>query len=86
MAETPKASLAELLKHFDEETATRLARLANAGTITTGHVQEFIRLMAALPAYRDPEALDSLLEDAEDMAEDAFRAWVDQLLKEARKG
>ena len=86
MASQPQPSVNELLKHFDKETAARLAQLVNSGSLSADHLKEIVRLTSALPDYRDSEELDSLLEDAEDMDADAFRAWVDQILKEAKDG
>jgi len=82
MAEAPSPSVNELLKHFDQETAARLARAMNEGMLDAEHLKELIRLTAANPKYRDPEELESLLEDAQEMDAEAFRTWVDQLLKE----
>jgi hypothetical protein len=76
----------ELLKHFDGETAKMLAGRLKDGLITDKHIQEIVRLTAALPDYRDAEEIESLLEDAEDMDGEAFKAWVDQIIKEAREG
>jgi hypothetical protein len=86
MASQPQTSVNELLKHFDKETATRLAQLVNGGSISADHLKEIVRLTSALPDYRDSEELDSLLEDAQDMDIDAFRAWVEQILKESKEG
>jgi hypothetical protein len=84
MASQPQPPVNELLKHFDKEIAARLAQLVNSGSLSAEHLKEIVRLTSALPDYRDSEELDSLLEDAEDMDADAFRAWVDQILKEAK--
>lgn len=86
MASQAQPSESELLKHFDPETAKALAQRLKDGEIEDVHIREIIRLTAALPDYREPEELESLLEDAEDMDGDAFRAWVDQIIKEAREG
>lgn len=86
MASQPQSSGSELLKHFDAETARTLAQRMKDGLIQEAHIREIIRLTAALPDYRDPDELDSLLEDAEDMDGEAFRAWVDQIIKESREG
>lgn len=86
MASQPQPSENDLLKHFDAEAAKSLAQHLKDGLIEDVHIQEIIRLTAVLPNYRDPEELDSLLEDAEDMDGDAFKAWVDQIIKEAREG
>ena len=76
----------DLLKHFDAETAKTLDQHLKEGLIEDVHIQEIIRLTAELPNYREAEELESLLEDAEDMDGDAFKAWVDQIIKEAREG
>jgi hypothetical protein len=86
MASQPQPSGSELLKHFDGEIAKLLGQRLKDGTITPEHIREIIRLTAALPDYRETEELESLLEDAEDMDGDAFKAWVDQIIKEAREG
>jgi hypothetical protein len=86
MGDAATPSPQDLLKHFDDETRDRLARALNSRAITVEHLQELVRLTAASPRYRDEEELESLLEDAEDMAPDAFRAWVDQLLKDEKDG
>ena len=75
----------ELLKHFDADAAARIAALLNKGAITADHVKEIIRLTSASPEYRDPDDFESLLEDAEEMDASAFRAWVDQLLKDEKE-
>jgi hypothetical protein len=86
MASQPQPQANELLKHFDGETAKLLGSRLKDGLITDQHIREIIRLTAALPDYREAEEIESLLEDAEDMDGDAFKAWVDQIIKEAREG
>jgi hypothetical protein len=86
MASQPQPQSNELLKHFDGETAKMLAGRLKDGLITDEHIREIVRLTAALPDYRATEEIESLLEDAEDMDGDAFKAWVDQIIKEAREG
>jgi len=76
----------DLLKHFDAESAKTLEQRLKEGLIEEVHIKEIIRLTAAVPNYREPEGLESLLEDAEDMDGDAFKAWVDQIIKESREG
>jgi len=76
----------DLLKHFDAESAKTLEQRLKEGLIEEVHIKEIIRLTATVPNYREPEGLESLLEDAEDMDGDAFKAWVDQIIKESREG
>ena len=76
--------LKELLKHFDDETSERLSHLVAEGSFTTEHVKELIRLTSKRSEYRDADALDSVLEDAEEMDAPAFKAWVDHIIKEGQ--
>ena len=79
-----KTDLNDLLKHFDEETSQRLSHLVADGSFTVDHVKDLIRLTSKRSEYRDAEALDSVLEDAEEMDAPAFKAWVDHIIKEGQ--
>lgn len=82
MAKEESESPNDLLKHFDDELAQILKGWLSDEAITTDHVKEIIRLTSVDPRYRDPEAFESLLEDAEEMDAEAFREWVAHSIEE----
>ena len=77
-----KVDVKELLKHFDDELANRLAALVNEDKLSADHIKELIRLTSKRADYRDADELESVLEDAEEMDAPAFKVWVDQLIKD----
>ena len=74
----------DLLKHFDAETAAKLKALLASGEITAKHVEQIIKLTAAVPDYRDAEDLESLLEDACEMDADGFSSWIGKIIEEEK--
>lgn len=84
MPASPDAAGKELLKHFDPELAACLSKALASGTITAAHVAQIVRLTSELPQFRDVEAFESLLEDAEEMEASAFKEWVTRLLADEK--
>ncbi|MBI3828121.1 MAG: hypothetical protein HY291_01305 [Planctomycetes bacterium] len=74
----------ELLKHFDAEIAAKLKGMLASGEITAKHIEQMIKLTAAVPDYRNNEDLDSLLEDACEMDADGFSSWVGKIIEEEK--
>lgn len=71
----------ELLKPLAEDTAERARELLKSGEISSKHLVEIVKLSQEVKYFQDPENLDSLLEDAEEMDLSAFRIWIEEMKK-----
>ena len=84
MAKNTPAVSKDLLSHFDDEARKKLEAMLAGGEITPEHIQQIIKLTAAVPDYRDADEFDSLLEDAGEMDQDAFASWIGKIIEDEK--